>query len=179
MKTSSVEARVRDALSRHGIDLVLTVPCKYLAAVLETIEGDRRFQLLYPSREEEGLGIAAGAYLAGRKSILMIQNSGWGALANAYCSLNQFYDIPACFLISVRGDELEKVPAQVPMGRITHDLLRLLALEPILLEQPEDSARFEDGLREYARKAKSIAFLAKRTFWTGDEPSLGSAGPSR
>jgi sulfopyruvate decarboxylase subunit alpha len=179
MKTSSVDARVRNALGRQGIDLVLTVPCKYFAPLLETIEGDGRFQLLYPSREEEGLGIAAGAYLAGRKSIMLIQNSGWGALANAYCSLNQFYDIPACFLISFRGDELEQVPAQVPLGRITHGLLRLLALEPILLEQPGDSARFECGLREYVRKGKSVAFLAKRTFWTSDEASPGSTRPSQ
>ncbi len=166
MKTSSTEGRVREALHRYGIDLVLTVPCKYLATLIREVEEDRRFQPIYPSREEEGLGIASGAFLAGRKAVMLIQNSGLGNMVNAYCSLNQFYEVPLCLIISHRGDESEKVAAQVPMGQITRDLLKLLKIECIPLDTPEDLPSLEEGLRRYSQRGESVAFLSKRAFWT-------------
>lgn len=166
MRISSTEPLVREALHRHGIDLVLTVPCKFLATLIREVTEDRRFQLIYPSREEEGLGIAAGAYLAGRKAVMLIQNSGLGNMVNGYCSLNQFYEIPLCMIISHRGDESEKVPAQVPMGKITEDLLNLLKIDCIRLDTPEDLPRIEEGLSRYSERGQSVAFLTKRAFWT-------------
>jgi hypothetical protein len=55
-----VELSVLDALWRNGIDLAVTVPCKYIARLIVETEADPRFTLLYPSREEEGLGVVAG-----------------------------------------------------------------------------------------------------------------------
>ncbi len=166
MKTSSTEPEVRQALHRHGIDLVVTVPCKFLATLIREITEDNRFQLIYPSREEEGLGVAAGAYLAGRKAVMLIQNSGLGNMVNAYCSLNQFYEIPLCLIISHRGDESEKVPAQVPMGRITGELLKTLRIDCIRLDTPKDLPRLEEGLSRYGERGESVAFLTKNAFWT-------------
>jgi len=166
MRTSSTEPAVREALHKHGIDLVLTVPCKYIATLISQVEDDERFQLIYPSREEEGLGIAAGAYLAGRKSVMLIQNSGLGNMVNAYCSLNQFYGIPLCMIVTYRGDESETVPAQVPMGSITPDLLTMLGIELVGLDTPEDLPRLEEGLRQYSEGGQSVAFLTKQALWT-------------
>ncbi|MFQ6672072.1 MAG: sulfopyruvate decarboxylase subunit alpha [Candidatus Tectimicrobiota bacterium] len=166
MKTSSTEPAVRDALYRHGIDLVLTVPCKALATLIREVENDERFFLMYPSREEEGVGIAAGAYLAGRKAVMLIQNSGLGNMVNACCSLNQYYGIPLCLIISHRGDESETVPAQVPMGVITPNLLTMLGTEWARLDTPADLPRLEKGLRQYSEHGESVAFLTKQAFWT-------------
>jgi sulfopyruvate decarboxylase subunit alpha len=161
-----VERAVLDALARHGIDLAVTVPCKYIARLIVETERDRRFTLLYPSREEEGLGIAAGASLAGRGSVMLIQNSGLGNMVNAYCSLNLYYGIPLCLIVSHRGDELERVPAQVPMGARTEDLLALLGIRVVTLATPADVPLFERELRAHRRDATSVAFLSKKTFWS-------------
>jgi sulfopyruvate decarboxylase subunit alpha len=162
----SVEGAVREALARHGIDLAVTVPCKYIAPLIDALGRDPRFTLLYPSREEEGLGIAAGAALAGRGAVMLLQNSGLGNMVNAYCSLNLYYGLPLCLIVSHRGDELERVPAQVPMGVRTERLLELLGIRVVVLEKPADLARFEGELEVHRRTGSSVAFLGKKTFWS-------------
>jgi sulfopyruvate decarboxylase subunit alpha len=161
-----VELVVLDALARNGIDLAVTVPCKYIARLIVEAEQDPRFRLMYPSREEEGLGIAAGAALAGRGAVMLLQNSGLGNMVNAYCSLNLYYGLPLCLIVTYRGDELERVPAQIPMGDRTERLLELLGIRVVLLEKPADSLRFEVELEAHRRHRTSVAFLSKRTFWS-------------
>jgi len=161
-----VELGVLEALWRHGIDLAVTVPCKYIARLIVETEQDPRFSLLYPSREEEGLGITAGAALAGRGAVMLLQNSGLGNMVNAYCSLNIHYGIPLCLIVTHRGDELERVPAQVPLGERTERLLDLLGIRVVLLEKPPDLARFGAELEVHRREASSVAFLSKKTFWS-------------
>ena len=46
------------------------------------------------TREEEGVGIAAGAALAGGKPLLLMQNSGLGNCVNALASLTGLYELP-------------------------------------------------------------------------------------
>jgi len=161
-----VELAVLDALAGAGIDLAVTVPCKYIARLIVETERDPRFAVLYPSREEEGLGIAAGAALAGRGAVMLLQNSGLGNMVNAYCSLNLYYGIPLCLIVTHRGDELERVPAQVPMGERTERLLELLGIRVVLLEKPSDLPRFERELQAHREHATSVAFLSKKTFWS-------------
>lgn len=165
MSSFSTENAVREALHEHGIGLCISVPCKYIAQLLTDVGGDQRFKLIFPSREEEGLGIAAGAHLAGRGSVMLIQNSGLGNMVNAYCSLNLYYDIPLCLIITHRGDELEKIPAQAPMGSRTEKLLDLLGIQTMTLRRAEDLPRLKQGLERYANEKKSVAFLTKKTFW--------------
>ena len=161
-----MELVVLDTLARNGIDLAVTVPCKYIARLIVEAEEDPRFTLMYPSREEEGLGIAAGAALAGRGAVMLLQNSGLGNMVNAYCSLNLYYGLPLCLIVTYRGDELERVPAQVPMGDRTERLLELLGIRVVLLEKPADALRFEVELEAHRRHRTSVAFLSKRTFWS-------------
>jgi sulfopyruvate decarboxylase subunit alpha len=161
-----VERAVLDALARQGIDLAVTVPCKYIARLIVETERDPRFTLLYPSREEEGLGIAAGAALAGRRAVMLLQNSGLGNMVNAHCSLNLYYGLPLCLIVTHRGDELERVPAQVPMGVRTERLLELLGIRVVPLEKPTDLPSFERELQAHRREAASVAFLSKKTFWS-------------
>jgi hypothetical protein len=64
-----VELGVLEALWRNGIDLAVTVPCKYIARLIVETEQDPRFTLLYPSREEEE-GLASPAADAAPRSAL-------------------------------------------------------------------------------------------------------------
>lgn len=155
---------IRETLAARGFDLAVTVPCKYFASLLVEMDGDPRFEVVIPAREEEGLGIAAGAHLGGRKAVMVIQNSGLGNMVNAYCSLNQFYGIPLCLIISHRGDDAERVPAQKPMGSITEQVLATLGIECVVLEEPEDVGAMDAALARHADGA-SVAFLTKKAFW--------------
>lgn len=163
---AEVEPAMLEALHRNGIDLAVTVPCKYIARLIADAERDPRFTVLYPSREEEGLGIAAGATLAGRGAVMLVQNSGLGNMVNAYCSLNLYYGLPLCLIVSHRGDELERVPAQVPLGARTSALLEMLGIRVVELATPGDLPRFERELEAHRRQRTSVAFLGKKTFWS-------------
>ena len=78
------------------------------------------------AKEEEGVGISAGAHLAGVNSAMLMQNHGFLASINAIVSLALLYKIPLLLLISYRGHFGEKDPWQTQGGLATEPILRAL-----------------------------------------------------
>ena len=78
------------------------------------------------AKEEEGIGISAGAHLAGVNSALLMQNHGFLAAINPIVSLSLLYKIPLLMLISYRGYMGEKDPWQTQGGLATEPILRAL-----------------------------------------------------
>jgi sulfopyruvate decarboxylase subunit alpha len=152
-------------LREERIAPCVVVPCKTLVELLTLLEHDSDRALIYPTREEEGLGICAGAYLAGAFPMMVVQNSGLGNMINAYCSLNRFFDVPVLLLISHRGSTNEPVAAQRPMGEISKPLLDLLGIENRLLDRPDQIAVAVDQIRAYRRERRSRALLLAPEFW--------------
>lgn len=163
--SASVEQVILEALEAAGISPCVAVPCKRMAPLLEQLEALPQRRLIYPTREEEGLGICAGAFLAGAFPVMLIQNSGLGNLVNAYCSLNQYFGIPLMLLISQRGDAEEKVDAQNPMGSISADLLNLLGFEQHTFDRPQQAVQVAALVQTYRRERRSIAALLQGGFW--------------
>ena len=105
----TIDCLIAESLGRAGIDLVLSLPCNMLSGILAEI--DRLpIRRIAVCREEEGVGIAAGAALAGRRPLLLMQNSGLGNCVNALASLTCFYVLPlfmlwlyVCWLIVLVG----------------------------------------------------------------------------
>lgn len=116
-------------LKRGGIDLVASVPCVKFGPLLDLIIHDPTVQHVPVTREEEGVGICAGAYMGGKRPALLMQNSGLGNCINALASLDLLYGIPLLLVVSHRGTEGERIAAQVPMGRTTVPLLDALGIE--------------------------------------------------
>ena len=114
------------AAERAGFDHILTVPCTILN---EWFEPSPRIATVYLSREEEGVGLAAGLLAAGRQPLLLIQNSGLGNCINALCSLCIAYQVPLVVAVSLRGDPVDDNPAQLPMGEATVPLITALACD--------------------------------------------------
>jgi len=161
----AVEAEITAALEAEDIRPCVTVPCKLLARLLRGLEALPERELMYATREEEGLGICAGAYLAGRLPVLICQNSGLGNLVNAYCSLNRFFGIPVFFLISHRGTGEEPVAAQRPMGAVVGRLLDVMGVEHFTLDDPAQAPEIGAHLRAYRSSRRSRALLLPRSFW--------------
>ncbi|RIN39743.1 hypothetical protein [Staphylococcus succinus] len=106
---------IEDILCENGVKKLLTVPCTILSKYFykNTIE------TIYLSKEEEGVGIASGLTIAKEKPVMIIQNSGLGNCINAFASLCNPYKIGFLVIVSMRGDELEDNPVQIPMGNAT------------------------------------------------------------
>jgi sulfopyruvate decarboxylase subunit alpha len=156
---------IHDALVKSDIRPCVSVPCRQLAPLLSLLERDPGRNLIYPAREEEGLGICAGAYLAGLFPAMIIQNSGLGNLVNAYCSLNQFFDIPVFFIISHRGGAMEPIDAQKPMGAVTPRLLDILNISSTELAGPDQAEEVSGHLNRYRQSRRSHALLLPAEFW--------------
>lgn len=161
----SVDLKLYETIKNTGINLLLSVPCIMLKRLLEVIDEKNEIEHIQLTREEEGIGIAAGAYLGGRSPAILMQNSGLGNSINAIKSLLELYKIPVIFIMSHRGAEGERILAQMPMGQITVDLLKLLSIETFIINSPKNIKNIEKAVDQANKTKKPKAIILKRTLW--------------
>jgi len=133
LKNSQV---IYDGLKKAGIGLVSALPETWLVHVLRMAEDDPEMILVRLAKEEEAVGISAGAHFAGVKSAMLMQNHGFLAAINGIVSFAQLYRIPLLMLISYRGHFGERDPWQTQGGAVTEPLLRALGIRYEFLSDP-------------------------------------------
>lgn len=129
------------ALKKAGVQLYSVLPETWLVHLTRMADEDPSATLVRLTREEEAIGISAGAHLAGMKSALLMQNHGFLASINPIVSLAFLYRIPLLMLISYRGSMGERDPWQTEGGRWTEPLLRALDVPVDYLRNPADIER--------------------------------------
>ena len=132
---------VYDALKRSGVKIISALPETWLVHLIGMADEDPEMILVRIAREEEAIGISAGAHLAGIQSALLMQNHGFLAAINPIVSLAFLYKIPLLMLISYRGHMGERDPWQTEGGRLTEPLLRALGIPYDHLTNPDDVER--------------------------------------
>ncbi len=141
------EEEVVRQLKKAKTSIVCTLPCDRVKTLHNLI--GREFFHVPLTREEEGVGISAGAALAGERPAMLIQSSGLGNMINALASLTQFYELPLFLMISWRGVYKEGIDAQKPMGVIVPKLLSALGIDYVEIHERGDIEK----IGEYAVKA--------------------------
>src|SRR5207245_8204903 len=135
---STINSRlIYDALKACDIRLLSALPETWLVHLVRMAEDDPDMTLVRLAKEEEGVGISAGAHLAGVKSAMLMQNHGFLASINGIVSCAQLYRIPLLMLISLRGHFGEKDPWQTEGGLVTEPLLNALRIPHERLESPD------------------------------------------
>src|SRR4249919_3544770 len=122
VSTSSSEV-IYDSLKASGVGLMSALPETWLVHLIRMAEDDPDMTLVRLAKEEEGVGISAGAHLAGVKSAMLMQNHGLLASVNGIVSCAQLYHIPLLMLISYRGEFGERDPWQTEGGGVTEHVL--------------------------------------------------------
>jgi sulfopyruvate decarboxylase subunit alpha len=130
---------VYDAIKEAGIDFIVSLPCVNLGRLMEMVEEDPTIIHVPVTREEEGFGICAGAFMGGKKPGILMQNSGLGNSVNALASLFELYKIPVLMIMSHRGTEGEFMGAQIPMGKATPMVLDALKIKYFNPKKPEEA----------------------------------------
>lgn len=161
----SIDLKLYEVIKNSKIDLILSLPCIMLKNLLLLIEEKNEIQHIPITREEEGVGIAAGAYLGGKFPAILMQNSGLGNSINAIKSLLQLFKIPIVFIMSHRGAEGEKILAQIPMGKLTPELLDLLEIKTFIINSKDQINNIETAIELSASSGVSICILLKKTIW--------------
>lgn len=118
-----------EVLRRNEVRLIPYVPDKVLKPLIESIERDPFFTAFATTREEEALGIVAGAWMAGMRGAILMQTSGFATLANVLASLAVPYQIPVLMLISERGTLGEFNLGQALVCRTLRPVLDALGVE--------------------------------------------------
>src|SRR5437867_11898285 len=146
---------VYDALKAGGIRLMSALPETWLVHLIRMADDDPAMTLVRLAKEEEGVGISAGAHLAGVRSAMLMQNHGFLASVNGIVSCAQLYRIPLLMLISHRGEMGERDPWQTEGGGVTEHVLEALRIEHARLDTP-------DHVRRRIAKAHTLAYSASR-----------------
>ena len=141
---------VYEALRECDIRLVSALPETWLVHLIRMAEDDPKMTLVRLAKEEEAVGIAAGAHFAGVRSALLMQNHGFLAAVNGIVSFAHLYKIPLLMLISYRGSFGEKDPWQTQGGNVTEPLLRALRIPYLFLDNV-------DTVKRRIRQAQTLA----------------------
>ncbi|MEZ4631291.1 MAG: thiamine pyrophosphate-binding protein [Deinococcales bacterium] len=132
---------VFEGIKAAGIKSVSALPETWLVHLLQRAEDDDAIELIEVAKEEEAIGIAAGAYFAGEPHLLLMQNHGFLAAINGIVSLAQLYHIPLCMLIAFRGHWGEPYPWHTRGGIITEEVLRALSIPFEYARDPQKVAK--------------------------------------
>jgi len=122
-------AIVHDTLRTNDVRLVAYVPDRVLTPLIDSVHADPWFTALATTREEEALGIIAGAWMGGLRGVVLMQTSGFATLPNVLASLVVPYQIPVLMLVSERGTLGEFNLGQALVCRTMRPVLRALAME--------------------------------------------------
>ena len=159
-----IDSEIVTIMLEEKIDFICSVPCNMLAGVL-TLLHTLPLTHVPVTREEEGVGVAAGAALGGKTPALLMQNSGLGNSLNALLSLTKLYGLPLCLIISQRGGKGEKVSAQVPMGKATLNLLKSARIDYVRIKKREDLIKMRRMIRKTFNNQRVTAIVLLRTLW--------------
>jgi sulfopyruvate decarboxylase alpha subunit len=130
-------ADVFRAMQARDIATVCTVPDGGLTRLLRMVEADTAMRLVTLSTEPEGVGIATGCWLGGRRAMLAMQSSGVGSCINAL-GLPAAFRAPCLMLVTMRGQWGEFNPWQVPMGQATRPALEAVGVKCFPVERAEE-----------------------------------------
>ena len=154
---------IYDALKGCGVRLLSALPETWLVHLVRMADDDPDMILVRLAKEEEGVGISAGAHLAGVKSAMLMQNHGFLASINGVVSCAQLYRIPLLMLITYRGEFGERDPWQTEGGGVTEDLLRALKIPFSYLDRAEHvAARIAKAQTLALSSNKPVALLLCR-----------------
>jgi phosphonopyruvate decarboxylase len=146
-------------LERQGYDFFTGVPCSMIESLIGTLETHPRLPYVPAVREDVAVGLAAGAWLAGRRPMVLMQNSGLGTSMNALVSLSLMYRLPALLLVTWRGHGGKDAPEHIVMGEISPSFLDLIRIPHRILAAKTIAEDVAWGRAESERLSQPVALL--------------------
>jgi sulfopyruvate decarboxylase subunit alpha len=141
---------IYESLKECDVRLISALPETWLVHLIRMADDDPDVTLVRLAKEEEAVGISAGAHFAGVKSAMLMQNHGFLAAINGIVSFAHLYKIPLLMLISNRGSIGERDPWQTQGGNVTEPVLRALRIPYFFLDGTE-------SVRKRIRQAQTLA----------------------
>lgn len=148
-----------------GFGFYAGVPCSFLTPIINRVIGDSRLNYVGAASEGEAVAIAAGAWLAGRETTVMFQNSGFGNAVNPLTSLNFPFRIPTLLICTWRGGpNIKDEPQHELMGEITPALFDVLRIphRPFPKSEAAVAAALAEARGTMAKTQLPFAFIMEK-----------------
>jgi sulfopyruvate decarboxylase alpha subunit len=142
-------AAIYRALKSQRVRQVSYVPDAGHKRLIELCHADKNMAVVPLTTEEEGIGLAAGAWLGGERAVLLMQSSGVGNCVNAL-TLAANCKFPLLMLVTMRGEEGELNPWQIPMGQAMPGTLRLGGVRTFRLHQAAEALDLVSAAARFA-----------------------------
>ncbi len=147
------------AFKDNDVRLVVYVPDNVLKPLINAASADPHFKAFAATREEEAVGIVAGAAMAGLKGIVLMQTSGFATLANVLASLVVAAQIPVLMMISERGTLGDFQIGQAIVCRTMRPVLQALGIEHHTMARLDEAYFIADRTIKQAYKTQAPAAL--------------------
>jgi phosphonopyruvate decarboxylase len=165
-------------VKENGFSFFSGVPCSYLKDMINSAIDDGDY--IMAANEGDAVAICAGAYLAGRKPVVLMQNSGLTNAISPLTSLNSTFRIPVLGFVSLRGEvNTRDEPQHDLMGKITIPLLELMGIPWEFLSDKSDEAGEQlNRAAACIEQGNTFFFIVrKNTFSPYPVPLQEKAGP--
>jgi sulfopyruvate decarboxylase alpha subunit len=150
---------VHRELAAAGVRIVGYVPDAGHKRLIELCQADKAMRAVVLTTEEEGVGLAAGAWLGGERSALLMQSSGVGNLINVL-GMVQVCRFPLVMIVTMRGEQGEFNPWQVPMGRATPQVLEAMGVR---VRRASEAKEVAPLVAEAFRREEAVAVLVSQS----------------
>ncbi|MFO0665297.1 MAG: phosphonopyruvate decarboxylase [Polyangiaceae bacterium] len=155
-----------EAAKARGFSLWTGVPCSYLKPFINYVIDAPDIEYVGATNEGDAVGIASGADLGGRRSVVMFQNSGFGNTVNPLTSLNMIFDIPVLVITTLRGEPggPSDEPQHKLMGQITTGLFDLMRIpwEYFPTEESEVAGVLDRVIHHMTTKKQPYGLVMKK-----------------
>lgn len=162
MGTLQGAQQILAGLKAAGIDLVSSVPDINMLQLMNLLYEDKEITHVPVGREEEGIGVCAGAHLAGKHPAMLMQNGGLLNSCNGLTTTALQFGIPILLLIYYAGDIGDNAFHMV--GLVTEPVLHGLGIKSIVLRDPAKVKQDIAGAVTLCNGSKRpVALLLTRT----------------
>lgn len=162
MNPKQCAAAIVAGLKKAGIDFVATLPDEKMLEVIRAVEQDPELKHVPLCREEEGIGICAGAYLAGKKTALIMQNAGFLNSCNALITTSMQLQIPSLLVIYYAGDRGDR--GFTTLGAVTEPVLNAMGIRNYVLRRADEIDEILSGAQMLADDSKKpVAVLLTKS----------------
>jgi sulfopyruvate decarboxylase subunit alpha len=162
--------RIVGALVRAGVTIAASLPDSWLSAVIERVSSEPGIRHVRVTREDDGVGICAGAALGGRRAVLVCQNAGVLLSANALAGYGHHHQLPFLVLAVYRGSYEDRFYYQMYKGLVTEPVLTGLQLPFHVMERIDQVGMVEDAVHEAQLARRPVVLLVRRAALLGDGP---------
>jgi sulfopyruvate decarboxylase subunit alpha len=170
LSSADAARTIVEGLKEAGINLIATLPDINLSDLLREVEEDRDIIHVPLCREEEGIGICAGAYLVGKKCAAIMQNGGFFNSNNAIVSTLLQYQIPLLLLIYYAGDIGDRTFSTT--GGMTEPVLQALGIRYYVMRDTSHAPELIKQAQILADDSKRPVALLLTKEALGQRPAL-------